>query len=433
MNLKKFIDENLQISTCSNISLLEQYPKTAPIILLNKILMDIKSTSLKISNLTDQINIVKLLNDKLQNLSKSLNLPSNHFDININGKPYIIKNHVGQHYILPTHFEKGAYLSLPHFDHDIQKKANQLPKIHIGKFTRFGKNSSINAGGNIDIGNYVWLAPESVLLRQEHSAYGQPAVAARSLSMTRQPSIKINDYAWIGRGAIVGWNCQYIGRQSIVGSKSFINRWVGDYSIVGDHSKILNYLPYKAYLDIYYQPHFIQLLKISNWNKVNNAWIKEFNSQYNLHLNKSYLIKLLNDLSNTKDNVLIYKTPAQNIISGLKGQRTDILLSNKKEIPYDLEIAKEEHYMNLRIRYIDDKLLSIPADSAKWSFDKYTGYQVVIALTNKFSLQEIKRVTNNYGYILLPSNLNINDKELNHILTLNLNPEVSLYQKKEII
>lgn len=431
MNLNNFIDKSLKVSTCANTTL-GTYSKSSPIILLNKILTDIRSQSLKISDLSDQINIVKTFNTRLKDLAKSLHLSSSQFNIDISGNPYIIQNKIGQHYILPTHFEKGAYFSLPHFDHDLKKGPKQLPKIHIGKFTRFGKNSSVNAGGNIDIGNYVWLAPESVLLRQEHSAYGQPAVAARSLTMTRQPSIKINDYAWVGRGAIVGWNCQYIGYQSIVGSKSFINRWVGDYSIVGDHSKILNYLPYKAYLDIYYSPKFIQLLKITNWNKVNSEWITEFNSQFNSQATETWLTKILNNLSKGKDNILIYKTSARKIIDGLNGQRIDILLSDKKEIPFDLEIAKETHYMNMRIRHISENSLSIPADSANWYIDKYTGYKVVVALTNKISIKEIKRITNNYGYILLPSNLDINDNELKKIITLNLEKEITIYQKQEI-
>ncbi|MEE6666163.1 hypothetical protein PS423_01965 [Pediococcus acidilactici] len=266
-SIEKFFDANIKLTKFErNNEDLDDFPDNMnhPIVKFNKVLKEVRNKSKKTKKLADEIAIVKYLKSKLEKLSSEIGLNDQHFQIDTTGKTIIVKDKSGQHYISPTHFEKGAYLSSPHFDHELNYSKNEIPKIHIGKYTRLGKGASINAGANIYIGNYVWLAPGSVLLRQAHNAYGQPAVGSRTIAMTQQPAIYVSDYAWVGREAIVGWDASYIGKASIVGARSFINKWVGDYSIVGDHSKILRYMPYKAYFMEYYKPSLKEILKISD-------------------------------------------------------------------------------------------------------------------------------------------------------------------------
>ncbi|MEV6029496.1 hypothetical protein [Streptomyces sp. NPDC052036] len=114
----------------------------------------------------------------LGELAAELGLPEGHFSVDTSGDPLLVREGTGQHWILPTHFEGGAYFSAP-----------------------FGKGSGINAGGDITIGDGAWLSPGSPLLRQDHSAYGRPSIGARTVSMTHQPGIVLRDYAWMGHKA----------------------------------------------------------------------------------------------------------------------------------------------------------------------------------------------------------------------------------------
>lgn len=86
---------------------------------------------------------------ELKTLSQQCKLSSNHFQIDSDGDLLLIQNETGEHYISPTHFEKGAYFSSPHFDHELNFSSERIPKIHIGKFTRFGQGSAVNVGADV--------------------------------------------------------------------------------------------------------------------------------------------------------------------------------------------------------------------------------------------------------------------------------------------
>ncbi|WP_349533926.1 acyltransferase [Leuconostoc citreum] len=275
MEIKDFFDTKINIVKKEQVDkdeLLKPFNNESPIVDFNNVLKKTRSLSNKSENVLDEMKVMNYFKEQLSEYAIKYQLDSNYFLINNSGPILVVKTKQGQHYIKPTHFERGAYFSSPHFDHELNYSATQVPKIKIGKYTRFGQNSAVNVGANITIGDCVWLAPGSILLRQEHDAYGQPSIGARTVSMTNQPSIKIADFAWVGRDVIVGWSAGYIGKASIVGARSFINKWVGDYSIVGDHSKILKYLPFKAYLFEYFAPTLEDVLRISDWQRVEKQW-----------------------------------------------------------------------------------------------------------------------------------------------------------------
>lgn len=295
VDTNKYISDNIRVNHISEKELPSHNginnPACHPIVLFNDAIRQVRGKSNETQTICDEIEIARMLKANLRHVSETLRLPEDHFSIDISGDPMVVSSGQGQHYILPTHFERGSYFSSPHFDHELDFSASQIPSIRIGKYVQFGIGSCVNVGGDLSIGDYVWIAPGAVLLRQEHSAYGQPGVAARTVSMTKQPGICMSDYAWIGKDAIVGWNCGYVGKASIVGSRSFVNKWVGDYSIVGDHSRILAYLPYKAYFLEQCKPSFEQVLRISDWQAIYDDWQSEYaSSRYstdNMSLNCS--------------------------------------------------------------------------------------------------------------------------------------------------
>jgi hypothetical protein len=138
--------------------------KRHPIVLFNDAIRQVRQQSAGTKTLQDELQIARLLAAKLESVSKILHLPDDHFSVDTSGEAFAVSNSQGQHYILPTHFEKGAYFSSPHFDHELNYSALQIPKIRIGKYVQFGIGSCINVGGDLSIGDYAWLAPGSVLL-----------------------------------------------------------------------------------------------------------------------------------------------------------------------------------------------------------------------------------------------------------------------------
>ncbi len=128
-----------------------------------KVLSNIRQLSASSSGLYDEMQVAVRLQNDLQALVKKFNLAEEHFQIDTSGEPIIVQEGSGGHVILPTHFEKGAYLSQPHADHHLALKADQLPKIRFGRYIRLGRNVGVNAGGNINIGDAVWLSPGSYL------------------------------------------------------------------------------------------------------------------------------------------------------------------------------------------------------------------------------------------------------------------------------
>jgi len=407
--IESFFDENIELVDLDIKQKIEEFKISPdhPIIEFNKILMDIKHASTNSKNVNDEINAMTMFQTKLNNFSKKFNMKNNHFKINTSGPTIVVKDVMGQHYIAPTHFEKGAYFSSPHYDHELNFTVEQIPQIHIGQYTRFGKNSAVNAGANIFIGDFVWLAPGSTLLRQEHNAYGQPSIGARTVSMTKQPAIYVSDYAWVGRDAIVGWGSEYIGKCSIVGARSFINKWVGDYSIVGDHSRILGYLPYKAYFMAYYQPTLKNVLRISSWDRIYDEWkiyYEKNKSLYNqIFLPETSQSNVVGQKLKSKGKVLIINPKSANLFNSFpKNTTLDIFSRNEKLIPFILQEASNMKMTNIRVRHISKgNQLFLPQN--KKSMMKETGYDIIITPSNEDFIKNKRNIIaalNSNGFLM---------------------------------
>lgn len=383
-NIQTFFDKEIILNYLKQDEKIPSFKQNGqhPIVEFNNILIDTKKISEQSNDYNDEISVMKDFKTKLSSFSKRFNLDSKHFVIDNSGKTIVVKTSQGQHYILPTHFEKGSYFSSPHFDHQLNYLPEKVPKIHIGKYTRFGKGSVVNAGGDIYIGDYVWLAPGSTLLRQEHNAYGQPSIGSRTPLMTRQPGIHLADLSWIGRDAIVGWNCEYVGKSSIVGARSFINKWVGDYSIVGDHSKILSYLPVKAFLMEYYHPSIEEILQISNWENIYQEW-QSFYVKNKVYQQKNIIVSPHNvPLTNKDCRVLIVNPSTSEMFSKFtRNSNIDIFLEDKLLTPFILQKAQNLNMSNVRVRQFNN-IGRASVSSNQRVMGRETGYDMIIVPQN---------------------------------------------------
>lgn len=209
------------------------------------------------------------------------------------------------------------------------------------------------------------------------------------MAMTTQPPIHIADYAWIGRDAIVGWGVRYIGKRSIVGARSFINKWVGDYSIVGDHSKILGYLSYKAYFMEYYSPSLKDVLQISDWEKIFEEWKNYYNKNIKTFKNIfPSLTSFVQEKLSIKSRVLIINPTTPSLFADFpKKAALDILIKDKSLLPFILQEAQNMGMQNVRTRILEN-LEQLPLEANLSVIGRETGYDLMFV--NKESITHIE-------------------------------------------
>jgi acetyltransferase-like isoleucine patch superfamily enzyme len=352
-----------------------------PIVRYAQVLKELRTLSAAIGDEQQQMEFGRLVAARFARLAAELSLPHGHFAVDTTGEPLLVKEGAGQHWILPTHFEGGAYFSAPHADHQYGLAAHHIPRIRIGRYVRFGKNSGINAGGDITMGDGVWLSPGSMLLRQDHGAYGRPSVGARTVSMTTQPGVTLRDYAWVGRDAMVGWNSDYLGLGSIVGTRSFINNWVGDYSIVGDHDRILQYQPFKAFLLGRYRLTVEETLRISDWAAVDRDWRQVYADRAGALLGSGDLTPFAESVQDAgaAPRALLVRPGSLRLVPALSGGRLDIVTGSQELTPYLLQWASYAKAKRVRVRS-DLTGTALPLETAgTYHYDKRVGYELVVA------------------------------------------------------
>lgn len=341
----------------------------------------------------------------LADLATRHNLAADHFSVDTAGDPLLVKEGDGEHLISPTHFENGAYFSHPHADHQLGISADRLPRLKVGRYVRFGRNSAVNAGGDVTIGDGAWLSPGSQLLRQDHDPYGRPSVGSRTVAMTQLPPIVLGDYGWVGREAIVGWGADYLGKCSIVATRAFINKWVGDYSIVGDHGKIIQYAPFKAYLLEHCAATFEDVLAVTDWAAVNSDWIAFYRQHVEPCLNCD-----VSDLELLKvpGSTLVIEASGPKDLVSLGKRSVDYISRDRRACASILQWCLDHGTKAIRFRGDFDGRHLPFGTSGNGHYLRRTGYELVIchtesgALTNRL-VDEISRVALPGAIILIKS------------------------------
>lgn len=108
--------------------------------------------------------------------------------------------------------------------------------VLVGKFAdiKIGSNVAINENSrlrNVDIGNYVLIAPEVYILHSGHG-YSIKDIPMYDQGETHYAKTIIEDDVWIGARSLI-LPGRKIGRGSIVAAGSVVTKDVEPYSIVG--------------------------------------------------------------------------------------------------------------------------------------------------------------------------------------------------------
>jgi len=91
-------------------------------------------------------------------------------------------------------------------------------------------SSHVELNGQIKIGNYVMIAPHTIILTRDHeSKLGEPMIFQ---GYTKEEKVTIEDDVWIGTRVIILKGVT-IGKGSIIGAGAVVTKDVKPYSIVG--------------------------------------------------------------------------------------------------------------------------------------------------------------------------------------------------------
>lgn len=108
--------------------------------------------------------------------------------------------------------------------------------VRLGDYSGIGRHAYIAAG--VTIGDYVMMAPEVVILTQNHEFADPTVPMARQGARPVQPVV-IEDDVWLGQRAMILPGVT-VGRGSIVGAGAVVAKSIPPYSIaVGNPARII--------------------------------------------------------------------------------------------------------------------------------------------------------------------------------------------------
>jgi maltose O-acetyltransferase len=114
---------------------------------------------------------------------------------------------------------------------NIERGASFGWKIEIGDNSGIGVNAQLFSTGLITIGNNVMMAPEVIILTQNH-AYQDINIPMTEQGAQKAAPVVIEDDVWIGIRAIILPGVR-IGKSSIIAAGSVVTKDVPPFSIVG--------------------------------------------------------------------------------------------------------------------------------------------------------------------------------------------------------
>lgn len=175
---------------------------------------------------------------------------------------------------------------------------------------------------------------------------------------------------------MVGWAADYIGKASIIATRTFVNTWVGDYSIVGDRGKVLQYMPFKAYLLEHKKLSFKEMLMIDDWVSVDEEWLCYYRNKVEGNIINNILHEQIQ--LNKNDSVLIINPPNANGLADFTKQKLDIISTERRVCASVLQWCLDNNCYNVRFRG-DFNLSSLPfLTGGSAHYRRKIGYSLVL-------------------------------------------------------
>jgi len=112
--------------------------------------------------------------------------------------------------------------------------------VKIGKYCHIGNKACLHGGGKLIIGNYVGIATDARVYsasnfpedpKNPERFVNMSVMAPASQQYVLKKPVIIEDYAWVGMGAIILPGVR-IGKGAVVGACSIVNKDVPPYAVV---------------------------------------------------------------------------------------------------------------------------------------------------------------------------------------------------------
>ncbi len=147
-----------------------------------------------------------------------------HYLVNhiVNKIPFYCIRHI-YYKILGIKIGKNSSLHMNIYIEGISLKKNK--KLIIGEGTSIGRNSSLDVRGKIKIGNNVSISPNVKIITAQHDLQS-------ANFMDIDAEVVIEDYVWIGTGAIILPGIK-IKEGAVIGAGSVVTKNINAYEVVG--------------------------------------------------------------------------------------------------------------------------------------------------------------------------------------------------------
>lgn len=134
---------------------------------------------------------------------------------------YLIRN---IYYRIVMGIKMGKNVGL-HMNIFIEGTYRGVERLEIGENTSIGRNTYLDCRGKINIGKNVSISPNVKIITGSHE------VNSKKFKYIKK-EVKINDYVWIGTGAIILPGV-ILGKGAVIAAGSIVTKNVEEYDVVG--------------------------------------------------------------------------------------------------------------------------------------------------------------------------------------------------------
>lgn len=142
----------------------------------------------------------------------------------INKVPLYVIRHI-YYRILGIRRGKGSSIHMNVFIQGISLRRGECSRLIIENNTSIGRNTLLDIRGGVKIGNNVSVSPDVKIITAQHDLQ-----SSDFKYITKE--VKIEDYVWIGTGAIILPGIK-IGKGAVIAAGSVVTKNVNDYEVVG--------------------------------------------------------------------------------------------------------------------------------------------------------------------------------------------------------